>query len=110
MVIADELLADDEGLGQPIRARLDRIGQVDPELRTVLEEPDIPLLVLRCGDHQDIPDPGKHQDREGVVDHGFIIDRQKVLGYPTGDRVEPGPAPAGEHNAFHTPTPSHSRR
>ena len=97
----DELLADGEGLGQAVRARLLGVGQVDAVARAVPEQALEVGQVGRRGDDQDVPDARKHEGAERVVDHGLVVDRQQLLGGHERERVQARAGPAGEDDAFH---------
>jgi hypothetical protein len=90
-LVADEVRADDEGLGQPLGARLDGVLEGDAQVGAVTEEVPELRLVLRSRDHQDLADAGHHQRGERVVDHRLVVDRHDLLADAPGDRVEPGP-------------------
>ncbi len=55
-VVADEILADEEGLGQSLRLGLHFVGQVDSELRAVAEQFFEPGQIVWCGYDENIPD------------------------------------------------------
>src|SRR3989475_12967499 len=57
--------------------------------------------VLRRRDDQDVPDAGEHQRRQRVVDHGLVVDRQKLLREHLRHRVKAGSRTAGEDDALH---------
>lgn len=97
----DELLADGEGLGQAVRARLLGIGEVHAVARAVPEQALEVGEVRRRGDDQDVPDARQHEGAKRVVDHGFVVDRQKLLGGHECERVQAGAGPACEDDAFH---------
>lgn len=98
----DELLADGEGLGQAVRARLLGVGQVHAVARAVPEQALEVGQVGRRGDDQDVPDASQHEGAERVVDHGLVVDRQQLLGGHERERVQAGAGPAGEDDAFHS--------
>ena len=56
---------------------------------------------LPAGDDHDIPDAGIHQRLNGVVNHGPVVDRQQVFVGDFGQRKQPAPRPAREHDALH---------
>ena len=56
-IVADEIAADDEGIGQPARAVLRGIGEAQAELGAVAEQPFEQRLILRRGDDQNVADP-----------------------------------------------------
>ena len=97
----DEVLADREGLGQAVRARLLGVGQVHAVARAVPEQALEVGQVGRRGDDQDVPDARKHEGGQRVVDHGLVVDRQQLLGGHERERVQAGAGPAGEDDAFH---------
>src|SRR3954447_14685800 len=110
-LIADEVRADDEGLGQALGPRLDGVGQLDPDVGAVAEQPLEPGLVLGRGDHEDLADPGIHEQGQRVVDHRLVVDRHQLLADRLGDRIEPGSAAARQDDASHAGrvTPVHRR-
>lgn len=97
----DELLADGEGLGQAVGARLLGVGQVDAVARAVPEQALEVGQVGRCGDDQDVPNARQHEGGQRVVDHGLVVDRQQLLGGHERERVQARAGPAGEDDAFH---------
>lgn len=98
----DELLADGEGLGQAVGARLLGVGQVHAVARAVPEQALEVGQVGRRGDDQDVPDARQHEGAEWVVDHGLVVDRQQLLGGHERERVQARAGPAGEDDAFHS--------
>lgn len=97
----DEVLADGEGLGQAVGARLLGVGQVHAVARAVPEQALEVGEVRRGGDDQDVPDARQHEGRQRVVDHGLVVDRQQLLGGHERERVQARAGPAGEDDAFH---------
>ena len=106
----DELLADGEGLGQAVRARLLGVGQVHAVARAVPEQALEVGEVRRGGDDQDVPDARQHEGGQRVVDHRLVVDRQQLLGGHKRERVQAGAGPAGEDDAFHSITSKVSER
>ena len=97
----DELLADGEGLGQAVGARLLGVGQVHAVARAVPEQALEVGEVRRRGDDQDVADARQHEGGQRIVDHGLVVDRQQLLGGHERERVQAGAGPAGEDDAFH---------
>ena len=97
----DELLADGEGLGQAVGARLLGVGEVHAVARAVPEQALEVGEVRRRGDDQDVADARQHEGAERVVDHGLVVDRQQLLGGHERERVQARAGPAGEDDAFH---------
>ena len=100
VVVADEVGADDEGLGEAVRAGLDGVLQVDAPLAAVAEQLLEARGVLRGGDDQDVLDAGQQQRGQRIVDHRLVVDRQQLLGYRQGGGMQPGAGAAGEDEAF----------
>ena len=98
----DEVLADGEGLGQAVGARLLGVGQVHAVARAVTEQALEVGQVGRRGDDQNVPDARQHEGAERVVDHGLVVDRQQLLGGHERERVQARAGPAGEDDAFHS--------
>ena len=83
----DEVLADGEGLGQAVGARLLGVGQVHAVARAVPEQALEVGEVRRRGDDQDVPDARQHEGGQRVIDHGLVVDRQQLLGGHERERV-----------------------
>lgn len=105
----DELLADGEGLGQAVGARLLGVGEVDAVARAVPEQALEVGEVRRRGDDQDVADARQHEGGQRVVDHGLVVDRQQLLGGHERERVQARAGPAGEDDAFHIIRPLQSK-
>ena len=100
-IVSDELLADDEGLGQAVRRRLFGVLETDAIVRTVPEQAAEARQVLRCRNNQNLPDAGLEQDGHRIIDHRLVIDGQKLLGNPFGDGVKTGSGSSGKYDSFH---------
>ncbi|MCY1497243.1 hypothetical protein D9M68_312030 [compost metagenome] len=74
--IADELFANQERLGQSIRRWLLGVAEADTKLRTITQQLAEIGQVFRCGDNQDFAYSRQHQDRQWIIDHRLVIDRQ----------------------------------
>ena len=57
--------------------------------------------MLRRGNQQNIPDTRQHQRGERIVDHRFVINREKLFAHGERKRVEPGSGTSCEDDAFH---------
>lgn len=97
----DEVLADGEGLRQAVRARLLGVGEVHAVARAVPEQALEVGQVGRGGDDQDVANARQHEGGQRVVDHGLVVDRQKLLGGHERERVQASAGTAGEDDAFH---------
>ena len=100
-VVADEVLADEEGLGEAVRGGLLGIREADAVVGAVPEQAPEAREVLRRTDDQDVADSRQHQRTDGVIDHRLVVDRQQLLADAFRNRVETGAGAAGEYNAFH---------
>ena len=100
-VVADEVARQPDRVGDPERAALVAIGQVEPEMRAVTEQLDDVADALAADDDHHLADahPGERLDR--VVDHRPVVDRQQVLVGDDGEREEPRRGPTGEDDALH---------
>ncbi|MNP19804.1 hypothetical protein D3C76_1123500 [compost metagenome] len=87
-VIANELLANKEGLGQPVGRGLLCKGDLQAKLAAVSQQLTILWQVLGRRDHQDFADTGQHQYRNRVIDHRFVVYGQQLLGDAQGDWVQ----------------------
>ena len=105
----DEVLADGEGLGQAVGARLLGVGQVHAVARAVPEQALEVGQVGRRGDDEDVADASQHEGGQRVVDHGLVVDRQQLLGGHERERVQARAGPAGEDDAFHIIRPLQSK-
>ena len=101
VIVANELLADDESLGQPIGARLLGIRKAHAEVRPIAQQTTEAVQVVRRGDNQNVTDASQHQDADGIIHHRLVIDGQKLFAHPLGDGVKTGAGTAGQYNAFH---------
>ena len=82
-LVADEVRADDERLGEAVGRRLD--GVLDARCPSSEPSPSSRwncALVLRGGDDEDLADAGHHQRRQRVVDHRLVVDRHQLLQMP----------------------------
>ena len=100
-VVSDEFLAYDEGLCESVRRGLFGILEVHAIVGAISEEPFEAGEVVWGGDDEYVPDSRQHQCADGVIDHRFVVDGQKLLAYAFGDGIESGAGPSGEYYAFH---------
>lgn len=99
-VVADEFLADQEGLRQTIRAWLDGVLQVQAPLAAVAQQLLETRRVLRRADDEHVANARQHQGAERVVDHGLVEHRQQLLADGERGRVQASAGTAGEDDAF----------
>src|SRR5207247_4644221 len=93
---ADEAPTDDESLRQALGTWLDLVLDAEAEVAAVAEETLERALVLRAGDDQDVADPGEHERRERVVDHGLVVDRNELLAHRERELEEAGARTPGQ--------------
>ena len=86
-IAADELLADQERLGQSVGRRLFGIFEPYTVIRSVAQQTPESRKVGRRGDDENIAYSGQHQDGDGVVNHRFVVDREQLFANTLGDRV-----------------------
>lgn len=97
----DEVLADEEGLGEAVRRGLLGVGERDAEVGAVAQQALEVGQVRRRRDDEDVADARHHEDRQRVVDHGLVVDRQQLLAGHERERVQAGARSAREDDAFH---------
>ena len=100
-VVADELLADDEGLRQAVGTGLLGIFEAHTVVGSVAQQAAEARQVVRRRDDQDVADTGQHQHADGIIDHRLVVDGQQLFADAFGDRVESGAGAAGQDDAFH---------
>ena len=86
-VIAYKVLADDEGLCEPVGRGLFGVGEVYSIIAAVTEEALESGEILRGGDYQYITYSGKHEGGDGVVDHRLVEDGEELFAYAFGNRI-----------------------
>ena len=99
-VAPDEFPADQEGLGQPVRARLHGVVQRYSPLAAIAQEPVKIGALLRRGDHQDVTDSRQHQDAQWVVDHRLVVDGQELFAHRCCHGIKPCAFSPGEDDTF----------
>ncbi len=99
-----ELAAEEEGLGEALGPRLLAVGETHAEAAAVAEKLAVGRQVAGRGDDEHLADAGEHQQAQGVIDHGLVVDRQQLLADDHGHRVEAGARAAREDDALHGPT------
>ena len=99
-VVADEVAADDEGMGEALGFVLDGVRERHPPPRAVAEEFLEPGRVLGCGDDENFAHAAEHERGQRVVDHRLVVDRQELLADRDRDGVQAQVAPAGEDDAL----------
>lgn len=97
----DEVFADEEGLGEAVRRGLLGVGERDAEVGAVAQQALEVGQVRRRRDDEDVSDARHHEDRERVVDHGLVVDRQQLLAGHERERVQARARAAGKDDAFH---------
>ena len=88
IVIADEVAADHECIGEAAGLVLGGIGKFKAEVGSVTQQTLEQRLVLRCRDDHDVPYPGEHQRRQRIVDHWLVEDGKQLLRDNCSHRIE----------------------
>ena len=78
-VSADELPADDEGVGEPPWGVLSCIGKAQADFRSITEKALKQVLILRRRNDENVANAGQHQGGERIVDHRLVEDREQLL-------------------------------
>ena len=99
--IADEFLADEEGLSKTIRAGLDGIAQVNAKVAAVSQKLPEAGGIRGGGNNQNVPNSRQHQCGQGIVDHRFVVYREQLLGGDLCQRIQPGAGAAGQNDTLH---------
>ena len=99
-LIIDELLADQEGLGDALRFGLDLVGQLDAPAGAIAQQRLKTGRIMGGGDQEDIADAGCHQGRQRIVDHRLVVDRLQLFAGDQRQRVEPAAGAAGQNYTF----------
>ena len=100
-ITGDERFADEKGLSESIGGRLHRIVQGDSELAAITKLALKQFLLMWGRYHKDLPNAGQHEDGQGVINHGLVVDRKQLLRDRHGRRIKSGAGTTGEENAFH---------
>ncbi len=101
VVLADEVAANDEGLGQSVRMGLFGIGKAQAKVRAIAKKRLKTGEISRCGDDENLADAGKHQNAQRVKNHRFVVDWQHLFRYRNRQRVETRAAPPGKDDPLH---------
>ena len=97
---ADELLANQKGLCQPIGAGLHRVLQVHAPGAAVAQQLLEAGRVLRRADDEHVAYAREHEGAERVVNHGLVVHRRQLLADGQRGGVQAGAGAAGEDDAF----------
>ena len=74
-IISNKIGANDKGLCQSIRRRLNSIGQVYTKLVSITQQVLEARDILRCGNNQNVTDASVHQNGHRIINHRFIKNR-----------------------------------
>src|SRR5699024_7185372 len=88
IIIPNKIFAYNKGLGQSIGIGLYGILEINAPVVAITQQPFKVGLLLRGGDDKYFPDPGQHQYRQGVVNHGFIVYGSQLFRNAFGYGVE----------------------
>ena len=96
-IAADEIRADMIGLRQSLGLGLDGVGQRHAPFAAIAQQRLESGGVMRRGDDQHIANARKHEGRQRIIDHRFIINRHQLLRDALGQRIESCAGPAGQY-------------
>src|SRR5271165_5335451 len=100
VVHTDELPANEKCLGQSTGTRLHGVPDGKADLSSIPQDPLKILDVVWRGYQENLADAGKHQRREGIVNHRLVVDGQQLLADRPGNRIEPRSRTTGQYYAF----------
>ena len=100
VILSDKLFPDNKRLSQALRPRLFGIREPHPPLLPIAQKALKPRQILRSRYDENIPDPGQHQHRKGIINHGLVVNGQQLLADRLGDRVQTRPGPASKDNSL----------
>jgi hypothetical protein len=100
MAVANERLADEEGLSEPVRARLYGILDIQSPPMTVAEQLLEARRLRRRRDDQHLPYPREHQSAQRIVDHRLVVNRQELFGHGLGHRIQPRARTARKYDSL----------
>lgn len=100
-VARDKLFAHNEGVGEPSGLVLYCVIEFHAEPGAIAKKLTENTDIARSRNNEHLADPGEHQDRQRVVDHGFVIERQDLLGNGFCDGIQAGTGPSGKDDSFH---------
>src|SRR6266852_3793546 len=100
MAPGNKFAADDERLGQAIRAWLHLVLKVQSPLMAIAEKLLEARRFLGCRNDQNLPYPRQHQSAERIVDHRLVVDGQQLFRNRLGDRIKPRSGAPGKYNAL----------
>ena len=101
MVIPDELLSDEQGVGDAAGHRLLRIKNRNTELTSVPQQGAEGVRLLGRDDDQNLGYARLHKHGNRIVDQGLVVDRQQGLAHRLSHRVEAGALTRCQNNTFH---------
>src|SRR3712207_392156 len=97
---ANKLFSDQKGLRHTLRSRLDRIIDGQPQSLAISKERLVELEMVRRRNNEDLADIGQHEDRKGIINHGFVKDGQDLFGEGRGQRIQARAGSARQDDAF----------
>ena len=86
---------------QAVGAGLLGVADGDAEITAVAEQSSEGGIVFGGGNDQDFAYSRQHQYGQGIVNHGFVVHGQELLGHAARDGIEACAAAAGKNDAFH---------
>jgi hypothetical protein len=71
------------------------VADIHTELRAVSQTAAVALYIGGSGDDHNVTDPCPKKDRQGIVNHRLVINRQEGLGNGFGHRIQTATFAAG---------------
>ena len=97
----DKFGADDIGLREPFRLRLDGVTEGNAPLRARAEQPLEGGQIVGRGDDENLAHAGEHQRAQRIIDHRLVVDRKQLLRGHERHGMKPRAASPGENDAAH---------
>src|SRR5579862_3172487 len=97
----NKVFRNQEGLRDSARVWLHGVAQLNTPAASVSQQLPEQGSVVGRGDNQYVTNSREHERTERVVNHGLVVDREKLLDHRMRDWVEPRPRSAGENDSLH---------
>lgn len=104
-IALEEVLGEEEGVGDTEGFGLWKVFEMAAEGFAVAEELLEAGEIFRVGDDEDVADIGEHEDREGIVDHRFVVDGQKLFAHHAGEWIESRSCATRQEDPFQAGAP-----
>src|ERR1700741_1334872 len=89
IVFTYEFFSDNKSIRQTSWLRLNFVRESNPKMGSVTKYSFKSWGILWIGDDKYLPDSCKHKHRDGVINHGFVVNRKKLFANPKRCRIQP---------------------